>query len=202
MKKALFFIWVFIFSVHFIGSAQTIWKNVDSLFQPLPESVHVYHSNEALDGKPNIAYYVSVPLNDKKINFTTQIGNGKRFTPSQYYASEDHPLLVINGTFFEFIHNRNLNLVIKNNKVVAHHPQSIAGKGKDTLLFHHYIGSAIGISKKRTADIAWVFSDSSYNFAYASEKVVTGWKDSIASLPKREVLARGDFNKWKMDSSI
>ena len=70
--------------------AQWNWKNVDSLFQPLPASVHVYMTNDLTEGKPNIAYYVSAELKDKALNFTTQTGNGKRYTPSQYFEQTVH----------------------------------------------------------------------------------------------------------------
>src|SRR4051812_39599108 len=69
--------------VPFLSIAQLKWTKMDSVFGPLPASVHVYYTNDSLDGKPNVAYYVSAELNDKKLSFTTQVGNGKRYTPSQ-----------------------------------------------------------------------------------------------------------------------
>jgi hypothetical protein len=47
----------------------------------------------SVDGKPNIAYYVSADLKDKSLDFTTQVGNGKRLTPTQYFEQEQHPLI-------------------------------------------------------------------------------------------------------------
>ena len=35
--------------------AQVHWKNVDSLYAPLPPTVHVFYTNDSIDGKPNIA---------------------------------------------------------------------------------------------------------------------------------------------------
>ncbi|MFI5130237.1 MAG: hypothetical protein ACHQFX_09615, partial [Chitinophagales bacterium] len=63
-KFLLFFSFLFISS---ILSAQLKWQNVDSLYQPLPSSMHVYKTTDSLDGKPNIAYYVEVNLKDKKL---------------------------------------------------------------------------------------------------------------------------------------
>jgi len=63
---------IFIFSL-FFGlqvNSQLKWKNVDSLYQPLPASVHVYITNDLLDGKPNNAYYEIADMEDKAIAFT------------------------------------------------------------------------------------------------------------------------------------
>ncbi|MEJ7736560.1 MAG: hypothetical protein WKF97_03960 [Chitinophagaceae bacterium] len=34
------------------------WARLDSLYQHLPSSVHVYRTTDSLDGRPNIAYYL------------------------------------------------------------------------------------------------------------------------------------------------
>jgi hypothetical protein len=48
-------------------NAQLKWTNVDSLYQPLPSSVHVYFTNEPIDTAPFRAYYLIADLKDKKI---------------------------------------------------------------------------------------------------------------------------------------
>ncbi len=192
---------IFIFSISFTN-AQWNWRNVDSLFQPLPASVHIYMTNDATEGKPNIAYYVSAELKDKSLNFTTQVGHGKRFTPSQYFEQEQKPLLVINTTFFEFVHNSNQNVVIKNGKLEAYQVHSIAGKGKDTLTYQHSFGSAIGMDKKRKADIAWLYTDSSDANVYATQTVINHFKDSVSHHPGKDMLVKGKFTKWKMQSAV
>jgi hypothetical protein len=44
------------------------------------------------------------------------------------------------------------------------------------------LGSAIGISKKRNADVAWLFTDSSLKDAYAIQTPMEAIKDSISKL--------------------
>ncbi len=183
-------------------NAQWNWKNVDSLYQPLPSSVHVYLSNTETEGKPNIAYYVSVELKDKTLDLTSQVGYGKRYTPSQYFEQEGHPLLVMNCTFFEFVHNSNLNVVIKDNKLLSYQVHSNAGKATDTLTYRHSFGSAIGITKNRTADVAWLYTDSSDRYAYASQQVIPSFKDSLAKLTRKEMLGHGNFKKWKVQTAV
>ncbi len=183
--------------------AQQVWENMDAGFQPLPASMHVYRSTTTIDGKPNIAWYVSIDLKDRKLNLTTAIGNGERFTPSQYQEQlNNQPLLVMNTTFFEFVHNSNLNVVIKEGKMLAYQQHSIAGKGKDTLTYRHTFGSAIGIDRKGRADVAWLYTDTAAGFAYASQQVIPFFKDSLADPPASLMRSKGKFLPWKMKTAV
>jgi hypothetical protein len=183
-------------------SAQLKWINIDSMYQPLPNGVHVYFSNDSIEGKPNRAFYVSANLKEPQLNFTTQVGNGKRFTPSEYFAKESNPLLVVNATFFEFLRNSNLNMVVKEGKMLANNLHTIAGKGKDTLTYRHPFGSAIGISKNRRADIAWTFTDSSNQYALANQTPINAIKDSSRILSNKLIRTLGNFKKWKVETAI
>lgn len=198
--KSILVLLLFITSV---AHAQIKWINVDSLFQPLPTSIHVYKTTTLLDGKPNIAYYVTANLKDKQLEFTTMVGNGKRYTPTQYFVQDNRkPLLVMNTTFFEFVHNSNLNVVISKGKLVAYQQHSLAGSGKDTLTYRHPFGSAIGINKKRKADVAWLYTDTALSYAYASQQTIFFFKDSIADHPASYMLRKGRFKKWKMQTAV
>lgn len=198
MKK----IFALLFLLPLLSEAQLKWTNVDALFQPLPEGVHVYVTQDSLDGKPNKAYYLSAPLKHPAIRFSTQIGKGKRYTPNEYYASEGSPLLVVNTTFFEFVHNSNLNLVMNNGELLAYNHHTTAGRGKDTLTYKHTLGSAIGIDKKGNADIAWLFTDSSARYPLASQEPVQYIKDSIATLKPSQFNAPVHWRKWKMQTAV
>ncbi|MGB3005238.1 MAG: phosphodiester glycosidase family protein [Chitinophagaceae bacterium] len=198
----------------YAGSAQLIWQNVDSLYLPLPNSVHVYKTTDLLDDKPNIAYYVIADLKDKKLDFTADTTYNRRFTPAQFYEKNEKPLLVVNCTFFSFETNRSLNVVIKKGKLLAYNQHSIAGKGKDTLTYKHTFGSAIGISRKRNPDVAWLFTDSSVKFPYALQGVVPPINDSkkvfhfydaIRMIKKsypENSRVRLFFPAWKMKTAI
>lgn len=193
---------------------QLKWVNVDSLFQPLPASVHVYKTTDPLDGKPNIAYYLEADLKDKRLDFTVDTTYKRRLKPSQFYEKNDHPLLVVNTTFFSFATNQNLNVAIKKGKILSYNVHTIAGRGKDTFTYRHPLGSAIGISKRRYADVAWVYTDSSLRFAYATETVFQPVKDSVASFsfqyfleqfPQRSVVTKQGLRKhtrWKMNVAV
>ena len=182
--------------------AQWHWQNIDSLYQPLPASVHVFVTHDSTEGKPNISYYVSVSLKDKSLDLTTQTGNGKRLTPSQYFTQEQAPLLVMNCTFFEFVHNSNLNIVMKEGKMLSYQVHSLPGRGKDTLTYRHSFGSAIGISKNGKADIAWLYTDSLDQYPYASQQVIPFFKDSTDKWGKSVMLSKGSFRKWKMNTAV
>src|SRR5215204_6543207 len=169
-------------------NAQLKWTNVDSLYQPLPSSIHVYFTNVPIDTAPFRAYYLIADLKDKKLDFTVDTTLGRRFTPTQFYKKNDQPLVIVNGTFFSFATNQNLNVVIKNGKLVGYNIHSIPGRGKDTLTYRHPFGSAIGISKKGEADIAWVFSDSTKRNSFGMQIPIEPIKDSIKSLSFEDAI--------------
>ena len=183
--------------------AQVNWKNVDAEFGPLPSSMHVYKTTDAIDGKLNIAYYVSFDLKDKSHTLSTAVGNGKRYTPQKFYDSiSNKPLVVMNATFFEFAHNSNLNLVVDNGEIKSYHLHSLQGKGKDTLTYRHVYGAALGISKSNKPDVAWVYTDTADANVYASQTVIPMFKDSVADVPASVMLSKGNFKKWKVKTAI
>lgn len=186
----------------FTGFAQYSWVKVDTAFGPLPKGVELFYSNDSLEGKPNRAFYCKVPLKNWNLFFTTKVGNGKRFTPSEYYQQNDEPFLVVNTTFFEFVQNRNLNAVVQEGKLVAYNVHSLPGKGKDTLTYRHAFASAIGIAKNRRADIAWLYTDSSKQYPLASQTVVPFFKDSNATVNAASLTVKHEFKKWRMQTAV
>jgi hypothetical protein len=212
MKKI--FLSCFLFGIACFSFAQLKWKNVDSLFQPLPSFVHIYYTKDSLDGKPNIAYFVMADLKDKKLEFTADTTLNRRLTPNQYYEKNNHPLLVVNCTFFSFQTHQNLNVVVKNKKLVGYNVHSIPGRGKDTLMYYHPFRSAIGIDKKRNADVAWLFTDTLLKYPYAIQGAVKPGKDSfskidingaikiiLSEIPPTQKI-KLDFSPWKMQTAL
>lgn len=214
MGKSIF-IEIFFLLIGFSVSAQLKWENVDSLFQPLPSSVHVYYTNDSLDGKPNIAYYLIADLKDKKLDFTVDTTYKRRLTPTEFFEKNDKPLIVVNTTFFSFETNQNLNVVIKDGKLVSYNIHSIPGRGKDTLTYRHPFGSALGISKKRKADIAWVLADTGMKRPQAMQWAIEVLKDSVRYHDfeyydrKTSVVTKphegrlsSSFKEWKMKTAV
>ena len=200
--------------IPFFGYSQSVltWQNVDSAFGPLPSTVHVYFTKQAVDTAPFKAYYVIADLKDKDLDFTTDTTQKRRLRPSQFYDKNRKPLVVVNGTFFSFETNSNLNLVIRDGKLMSYNQQTIAGRRKDTLTYSHPFSSAIGISKKREADIAWTLTDSTQKFAYASQVPLQPLRDSGRSHSLQYFLSETSIvlhhstvpslNKWKMKTAI
>lgn len=196
------------------SAAQPVWHNMSAAYGPLPPTIQVYKTTDSLDGKPFIAFYVKAKLNDKNIHFTADTSWGRRLTPSQFYEKHVNPLVVVNCTFFDFKTNRNLNVVIRNGSLLAYNVHAIPLKGKDCLLYRHPIGSAIGISKKRKADIAWVITDTAHKYAYAHQAARDARKKDSVSDPSLRQLA-ADYSltdpaienspepkKWKMETAV
>jgi exopolysaccharide biosynthesis protein len=215
MKKkiAVVVLLLYMFAIAETVQAQLKWINVDSAFQPLPANFHVYKTTDSMDGKPFIAYYAEAKLKDKQLNFTTDTTYKRRLTPKQFFEKNNNPILVVNTTFFSFATNQNLNVVIKAGKMVGYNVHTIAGKGKDTFTYRHPLTGAIGISKKRKADIAWLFTDSARKYAIAFERNPEVIKDSSATISKYRFVPelhhlpkmekhRGIKDKWKMETAV
>jgi exopolysaccharide biosynthesis protein len=191
----------------FSSDAQSKWVKIDSLFQPLPASVHVYKSSDSLHGKPNVMYYAIADLKDKSLNFTTDTTYKRRLTPTQFYHKNNEPLLLVNCSFFSFATDQNLNVVIKNGKLIGYNEETIPAKGHDTSTYFHSFFGAFGISKKRNADVAWIYTDSSKKFAYASQMPIPFFSDSVDRVNLHSIKSNTrdesvNFNKWKMKTAI
>jgi exopolysaccharide biosynthesis protein len=187
-------------------NAQVKWKNFDSLYQPLPASMHIYRSTELLDGKPNIMYYAIVDAGDKSLKFTTDTALKRRLTPTRFYQKNNEPVLVVNCSFFSFATNQNLNVVVKNGKILSYNKQTQEGRGKDTLTYLHSFLGALGITKKRKIDIAWTFTDSSKKNIYASQYPAHFFKDSVEDINVKYINKRvpqsAKFSRWNVKTAI
>ncbi|MEN9548034.1 MAG: hypothetical protein RIR12_625 [Bacteroidota bacterium] len=161
-------------------SAQVKWEKVDSLFQPLPSSIHIYRTNTPIDTGKFEAYYLIADFKDKNLQFDVDTTFNRRLTPTQFYEKNNHPFVVVNGTFFSFESNKNLNVVVKGGKLLAYNVHTIAGRGKDTLTYRHSISSALGIFRNRKIDIGWYLTDSMRSYPYVSQHTFTPLKDSVA----------------------
>ncbi|HEV7781241.1 MAG TPA: phosphodiester glycosidase family protein [Chitinophagaceae bacterium] len=189
------------------SSAQLQWQNVDSLFGPLPASVHVYKTTSLLDGKPNIAYYVEADLKNKKLDFIADTSSNRRLTPTKFYEKNYYPLVVVNTTFFSFETNRSLNVVVKDNKLVAWNPDRARKSKADSTIRIPVYASAIGISKRRKADVVWTRTDSINRMVEASQIPEPGSRmarrrtnRSTDSVTARE--RPRDFLPWKVQSAV
>ena len=154
-----------------------------------------------MNGKPFKAYYVEAELKDKKLQFTAQSGSGTRYTPSVFYTRERNPYVVVNGTFFSFQTNQNFNLLIRKKKLLSYNIVSLKGKGDDSIYYYYPTRSAIGITKKRKADVAWTFTDSNKTWVYAFQDspVIAKGKNKIPTINK---LGRFDWRKWRVVTAI
>jgi exopolysaccharide biosynthesis protein len=129
-------------------------------------------------------------------------------TPSQFYQRTNQPLVVVNGTFFSFETNNNLNVVIKDGEMLAHNAKTYRSK-KDTLQWLPSYSSAIGITKRRRADIAWIRTDSIRRKVEATQMPYGAEGNFFRKYTNRETGATSTgpssynpFSKWKMRTAI
>lgn len=182
-----------------VASPPWRWQQVDAEFGPLPVSVHVFRTRDSLGGRPQLAYYVSAPLGDRSLGFTAQVGYGKRYTPAQYFTQEGQPLLVINTSFFSFATNGNLNLVMRDGRMLAWNQPS--RKGKKDSVYHYTTRSALGITAGREADVAWIFTDTTQPLPYAFEDGPVQ-AQGVDSIPTLAAMHDPHWRRWKMQTAV
>lgn len=180
------------------------WKNVDSLYQPLPASVHIYFTDQPIDTSPFRAYYLIADLKDKNLEFTADTGSDRRLTPTKFYERNDKALVVINCTFFSFETNRSLSVVIKDGKLLSWDRRIVKGS-KDTNSLYRPFLSAIGINKDRKADVAWIKSDTTNGTTFAAQNpVLNGGLYFIQRRGSTEstVIDPNDFKVWDVQTAV
>ena len=185
MKK-VFVLWISCFFITTLY-AQLKWTNVDSLYKPLPNSVHIFFTDQQIDTSFFKAYYLIADLKDKNLEFTADTSTNRRLTPAKFYEKEDNALLVVNCSFFSFVTNRSVNILVKDGKLICFDTSFVKGRGKDSVNHFFALRSAIGINKNREADIAWVAADSTMKFPIAFQS------SKPALLLDRDFTRKPDF---------
>jgi hypothetical protein len=190
-----------LFMLPAVSRAQLHWQKVDSAYGPLPSSMHVYRFADTLEDLPFLAYYVSARLKDKHLLFTASTGQGKRFTPAQYYQLEQFPLLVVNCGFFSPATGDTYSLIVKEGKLLAYNVPSLRGTGRDSTLYYYPTRGAIGIDRNRGADVAWTFTDTSRRWPYAFEDmpVIAKGADTTPSIYSFNDI---EWKWWKMRTAV
>jgi hypothetical protein len=179
---------------------QLSWNEVSTEYGALPKSVRVYKTADSLNGRPFIGFYIIAELKDKKLEFTTETGAGKRYTPRQYFLRTDSPLVVVNGTFFSFNTNQNLNIIIKEGRQVAYNVTALQSKQSDS--FYYPSRSAIGISRKRKPDVAWIFTDTAQHYPYAFQSDPVLAKGVSPDPSFKDLRTMDKWKWWKMETAI
>lgn len=184
-----------------ICRAQVHWQRVDSAYNPLPAGVHVYRCADTLHELPFLAYYVSARLKDKHLQFTASTGQGKRFTPAEYYQLEQFPLVVVNCAFFSLRTGELFSLVVRDGNMLAYNVGALRGSGADSALYYYPTRGAIGIDRRRNADVAWTFTDSSRRWPYAWEDmpVIAKGADTVPSIYNFNDI---EWKWWKMRTAV
>lgn len=183
-----------------ISHAQLHWKKADSEFDSLPKAIRVFKTTDSLNGRPFTAFCVEVKLRDKHIDFTTQTGDGNAYTPSQYYNREQKPFIVVNGGYFSFQTNQNLNAIIREGKMVAYNIPALKSLFNDS--FYYATRSAFGITKKRVADVAWLFTDTAKRWPYGFQTHPIIAKGSNPDPAFADLHTIEQWNWWKMHTAI
>lgn len=183
-----------------MGFSQLHWKKANEAFDSLPRSIRIFSTTDSLNGRPFKAWCAEVRIRDKHLDFTTQTGQGSCYTPSQYYEQEQKPYIVINGGYFSFQTRQNLNVIIRNGKMVAYNIPALKSLFSDS--FYYATRSAFGISKKRQPDVAWLFTDSAKRWPYSFQNHPIVAKGSKSDPSFADLHTIEQWNWWKMQTAI
>lgn len=173
---------------------------MDTAYGELPTSMHVYRTQDPVDGKPNVAFYVEADLQDAALDFRADTSYKRRLTPAQFFMKLNAPYVIVNTSFFSFSTHQNLNMMMDQGKLVAYNVHALAGKGKDTLKFRHPLVGALGISRNGKGDVAWTFTDSSSQLAMASQVPMPLILNQDARFPRDSVSVR--TTTWRMQTAV
>ena len=200
MRPIFFFLLLF----PLFAASQLKWQNVDASYAPLPDGVHVYFTEQKMDTAPFRAFYLVADLNKKNLDFTVDTTFQRRLTPSQFYEKNARPVAVVNGTFFSFATNQNLNVVIREGRAISYNIESVKIKKGDTSEMVKVYRSAIGISEKRKADVAWIRNDSSSTYVEASQVPASNEYNTGNKKTKKDnkTSINKNFQPWGMRTAI
>lgn len=179
------------------AEAQLHWVKMDSSYGPIPNSMQVFKSVGLLKNRPFRAYYVIADLKDRSLAFTTDTG---RTTPAGYFEKNRRPYLVVNGSFFNTKTYQNLNVVIRRGQLLAYNIPALKSLQSD--YYYYPTRSAIGISRKRKADVAWLFTDSAKRWPFAFQKgpIIARGHRSNPMLADLQTLE--NWKPWRMRTAI
>jgi hypothetical protein len=196
-------IFVILISISFVPhiSAQVKWKNVTTEYGSLPASINIFSSTELLDDAASIMFVAEIKSKDKILNFYVDTASRRRLTPQEYFNRSNNPYVVVNCSFFEFVQNRNVNLIVQDSKIVGFDTPTVSRKGKDTLTYMHTLGSAFGIYKNRKMDIAFNFNDSALDVPYVLQSPYKPTIDSSRKLNINHPSLTG-LKKWKVTQAF
>lgn len=183
-----------------IVQAQVHWRAVTSRFGELPPGIQIYYTADSLHGRPFRAFFAEVDLRERNLAISTEVGNGKRYTPAEYYTRTDSALLIVNCTYFSFETNQNLGTVIQQGKQLAYNVPALKSRTSDS--FYYPTRAALGISKRRKADIAWLFTDTAKRWPYAFQQNPVLAK-GLTSDPGIEDLNTLEYwSWWKKETAV
>ncbi|MEY4332968.1 MAG: hypothetical protein RLZZ196_1706 [Bacteroidota bacterium] len=181
--------------------AQISWKEVSADFGITQNGFKVYESEGTLADSAFRAFYVKVDKANKNLLMDADTTLYRRFTPNQFYEKLNHPLLVVNCSFFEFKNNTNVNMIVQKNKLVAHNVQGIPGKGKDTLTYLHVLNSAVGMNAKDKFEIGYTYTDSTLGTPYFQPTPLIPYRDSSIKMNINDARF-SNLKPWKVNWAV
>lgn len=173
--------------------AQPVWKQRVDITATLPEGLQLYELIDTAAVNPLHAWCLKLDLRSKRAVPEIICPYDSLMTPTAFYALLHQPAVMMNAGFSSEANGRMESLLMQNEIVCAFNKSSLRSQLSDS--FYYFSRAALGISRHRKADIAWVLNDSSgyYPRAFQQNPVVYKGRAAQADIKKLQQL---EYWKW------
>ena len=129
-------------------------------FGELPDYIRVYKSPSMLQGKSAIAYVAVADMN-KQATFSV-LGDASGYkTPSEFYQTQQAPIIVNGGNFWE---GSSLSMLCRNGQIICPNNQ-IEYRTNGTVLYYPTRG-AFGLMDDGSYKVNWIYTNNNITYAY------------------------------------
>lgn len=134
--------------------------SLQTSFGDLPAYIRVYKSPSILQNKKAIAYIAVADMNNKA-TFNVLGDISGYHTPSEFYQTQEAPIIINGGYFWE---GNSLSMLCRNGQVLCPNNQ-IEYRSNATVLYYPTRG-AFGWMKDGTYKVDWIYTNNNITYSY------------------------------------
>lgn len=176
--------------------AQPVWKQRADYSLVLPEGLKLFELIDTNVANPLHVWCLQLDLRSKRAVPEVICPYDSLMTPPAFYALLHQPLIMMNAGFSNDAGGRMESLLMQNEIVCAFNKSSLRSNFSDS--FYYFSRAALGISRHRKADIAWVLNDSSGYYPRAFQQNPVVYKDRAAKADIKKLQQLEYWKWWRM----
>ncbi len=164
------------------------WSNVSNLYGELPEYINIYRSPETLQNCKAVAYIAVADLKKARWDVWsihdvgTQGTTDPLMTPSEVYAAEANPYIVLNGGYFFVDGNKNYSssLAVRESELLA---TNINYASEDWITVYTPTRGALLQHADGSIEACWTYYTSSGEHYIYPQPAPNAWGETPAATP-------------------